>query len=176
MYYIKKKNDFLTKNLKFSNTKEHGVCFESEDDAKQFITENKLLGLNIVENEKFNNIDISDIKDKSSVEILETFETLYKKVTCYLDQLVTELSLADKEISDIYHYIEFNNLNAVDGFKIYKRLQEALQKRRKVKDRLAEITSISNLTNMDKIKNSHDVINSNMNRHYNPRVLADLFK
>lgn len=44
------------------------------------------------------------------------------------------LSDVDKEINDIYHYIEFSNLDAYRGWKAYKLLKEKLKERREIKD------------------------------------------
>ena len=52
------------------------------------------------------------------------------------DTFAKELSTIDRKLSDINHFIEFQNLNAVDGFKIYKKIQELRQRRRYVKNRL----------------------------------------
>lgn len=44
------------------------------------------------------------------------------------------LSSVDKEINDIYHFIEFTELDAYRGWKAYKLLKDKLRKRREIKD------------------------------------------
>ncbi|MDM8100957.1 hypothetical protein [Oceanobacillus oncorhynchi] len=44
------------------------------------------------------------------------------------------LSKLQGEITDLTHLIELVDLNAVEGFKVYKQLQGVLQERRKLKD------------------------------------------
>ena len=54
-------------------------------------------------------------------------------------ELLDLQSEVDKEISDIYHYIELNNLNAYQGWLMYKMLQYRLKRRRVIKDELSII-------------------------------------
>lgn len=51
-----------------------------------------------------------------------------------LSEYPKKLSKVDKEISDIYHYIEVSNLDAYRGWKAYKLLKDKLIERRKIKD------------------------------------------
>ena len=46
----------------------------------------------------------------------------------------SRLSTVDREIQDEMHFLEFNQVNAMEGFKIYQRLRELRLKRREVKD------------------------------------------
>ena len=64
-------------------------------------------------------------------------EALHRK-----DELVDKLSIVDKEICDILHYIEFCNLNAAQGYKAYKMLKERRIKRRSIKNELNVLSII----------------------------------
>lgn len=55
------------------------------------------------------------------------------------------ISTADREIMDELHYLEFNQLNAVDGFKVYQRLKDLRLKRRAAKDSAIIATYLSEL-------------------------------
>lgn len=92
------------------------------------------------------------------------------------NQLTDMLSVVDKEITDIEHYIEFNSLNAYQGYLSYKLLREKMTARRKIKDEMTIIFTISekkvcNLTS----DNLNIVFNSLDNRSYNPRIMEELF-
>ena len=87
--------------------------------------------------------------------------------------LNNRLSMADKEISDLYHYIEFTDrLNAYQGWLLFKMLQDALRMRRKVKRELEVITKICDGNGQPII----DRIRDGENQTYHPRVLHDLFR
>lgn len=106
----------------------------------------------------------------------ELIEGLYKKIREY-DAVYDELSQVDLEISDIYHYIEFNNLDVQRGFKIYKQLQDALRRRRVIKDRI-EIVKVMRQHGINK-KNLSSVLEYMGTEHkktYTPRVLKELFE
>jgi len=77
----------------------------------------------------------------------------------------TSLSDIDKEINDIYHYIEFSDLDAYRGWKAYKMLKDKLNERRKIKDSLDSATRFSQTikAKRSKIKNEHKT------KKYTPR-------
>lgn len=81
-----------------------------------------------------------------------------------------------KEICDLYHYIEFYDLSAAEGYKAYKALQTRLQKRREIKNTLIRFNIVSQAT-------PDDIINGNLerrlsglnNRKYECRAIPELF-
>lgn len=93
------------------------------------------------------------------------------------DILNKKLSKIDQEITDIQHYIEFNKLNAAEGYKAFKLLQDKLLERRVIKDDFSKFQVLSD----SKIS---DIFNGNLdkslealeNRTYTPRVLKELFE
>lgn len=92
------------------------------------------------------------------------------------DSLISKLSEIDKYITDIQHCIEFGNFNASDGFKIYKILQNYLQKRRNIKDRLNFVMKMSDITNTESMKsiiNFQDMVSC---PSYIPRNVNELFE
>lgn len=91
--------------------------------------------------------------------------------------LITELSRLDKERVDIEHAAEFYELNAAQGYKLYKRLHDNAVERRKVKDEIYKISMIlSNQMNITGISNVKKCIESLEKRSYSPRVLDELFE
>lgn len=93
------------------------------------------------------------------------------------EELFKSMSDIDKEITDIQHYIEFNNMNVYQGWLAYKMLQNRLKKRRKIKNELQVLTQLGNCK-IDSFMLT-DVIKAieNMNnRIYTPRILTELFK
>ena len=90
-------------------------------------------------------------------EGLKELQEISKKLIDFKKEKIDELSVIDSEISDIYHYIENCNYNAVQGARVLKLLKQTLKKRRVVKDELASIefvvSSLSDNTR-NYIKNS----------------------
>ena len=91
-------------------------------------------------------------------------------------KLCQELSLVDKELCDILHYIEFCNLNAAQGYKAYKMVKERRILRRKIKDEISILDSILGQKVSQTAKNAIQKTAENMDkRTYEPRVLKELF-
>lgn len=82
----------------------------------------------------------------------------------------------EREITDIYHAMEFYNLDAAKGYKIYKMMQERLIRRRQNKDETLKIDyilsgGIKGLTSKQTRKHFETL----ENRQYTPRALKELF-
>lgn len=86
--------------------------------------------------------------------------------------LSDRLNKLDRETQDVLHYIEFTNLNAFQGYKIYKLLQDIRQERRETKDELAQVDTILSQLNISQFIRELPVLT---NRKYVPRELPDLF-
>lgn len=108
-------------------------------------------------------------------QMYETGRIMRVLLTYYSDQV----RVADKAQEDMLHKIEFTDVNVVDGFKLYKALQEIRRRRRQCKDicdmlrtvhRSGTVSSLMNLQN--EMKKYHDNLET---REYTPRVLDDLF-
>ena len=90
-----------------------------------------------------------------------------------------------EEIQDIMHYMEFNNLSASLGYKAYKELQDASQRRRELKDELDYLKSIEKRSKnalkhqdgLNQIVSGIEQTESNhQTRVYTPRIRKDLFE
>jgi len=64
------------------------------------------------------------------------FKNLLETSSEVLEQKKEELKDAEKYVVDLYHMIEFCDLNAADGFRIYKVFQGVLRKRRVLKNEI----------------------------------------
>ena len=91
----------------------------------------------------------------------------------------SEVQKCDQETLDILHKIEFCNVSASDGYKLYKQLQEIRIRRRDAKDHLeiaSLVLSTGLLSSMKALDGEIKSIETNMaNRKYKPRVLIGLF-
>jgi len=93
------------------------------------------------------------------------------------EYLSNKLSLLDKEIVDIIHYIEFNELFEKEGFAAYKLLHNKTKERRVVKNEKYDIEFILNV--IDGKKDFEDCkthFNRNTAPPYIPRALPELFQ
>lgn len=79
----------------------------------------------------------------SMIQAVKTVELLVSQER--LQELALKQSEADKNIADIYHYIETTNLNACQGYKAYKKLQAALIERRRIKNEREVVNQIKRL-------------------------------
>ena len=92
------------------------------------------------------------------------------------DILSKRMSKIDQEVTDIQHYIEFNKLNAAEGYKAYKLLQDKLLERRTIKDDFAKFQMLADAKVSDIFDGTLDANIEEFNhRTYTPRVLKELF-
>lgn len=135
--------------------------------------------------------DVYDDKDKAinvltncieksqrgKYHIIEVGETKYVAVKNEIQKLSNELSDVDMEISDINHYIEFNELNAYEGWLAYKMLNIRYKKRRVIKDKLFILKRMSDCKlNSREVSELVDSVGLLSTREYVPRKLDNLFK
>ena len=121
----------------------------------------------------------SNEADKEIQNILsqvQEFESYIQDIGKKRDALTYEMSKVDAEIEDILHAAEFYNLNACEGYKLYKMLREARIKRRKLKDYIEVVGYIEGATGKELAegKGSKSILGK-LSREYKPRVLNELF-
>ena len=129
--------------------------------------------------EKIKIESITDTSIVSKCDVLEKVKEIHA-VTNELKErktyLLEELSNIDLEIVDIEHAAEFYNLNASQGYKLYRLLHDSRVKRRGVKDELQKINFAlgSSIGNLD-LENLERSILGLDNRKYTPRINKELF-
>lgn len=114
---------------------------------------------------------LNDIQDKiySAISFIND---------AYMEEssLQTRLKEVDKKIIDVEHYIEFSNLNAADGYKIYKIIKKLRVERREIKDKLAVIDSMKqNNICSEGLCKVFGVVNGLDERVYCPRTADNIF-
>lgn len=118
------------------------------------------------------------IEPGSSKHIISIVADAVSKLNCRHQTLVEQESKYDRQKTDIEHYIEFNagKLNARDGYKAYKLLQDILLERRKIKDEIQIINVVRNRMAAEDIANIEDKVKELESRTYEPRELTYLFE
>ena len=90
--------------------------------------------------------------------------------------LKRDLEIVEKEIIDIYHTMEFYDLSASKGYKIYKMMQKRLQHRREIKDDLEKIKIMLGIhIEKESVDKAKEKIGNMDQRRYIPRVMIELF-
>lgn len=91
-------------------------------------------------------------------------------------ELNDALSTVDKKITDVQHYIEFNNLNASEGWKCFNLLQSLLRERRTIKDERETLKKILDYGfNKKNIEQLCKELKTTKEKIYTPRALPELF-
>ena len=121
--------------------------------------------------------DDMDTDWKWEMENLISFCSQLKQYRVNLNHMLSEV---DKEICDIMHYIEFYNLDAAKGYKMYKMLKDCRMRRRKIKDEYEKvgmaITALANEDLIEKMKTALKQMKGLDSRLYTPRILTELFE
>ena len=112
-------------------------------------------------------------------EILSNLCYMSSHMDEYQDNLKQMLSDVDKEICDLMHYLEFNDLDNSEMLKVAEMLKERRQHRRQIKDEM-EKTALMKDTFLDrnfgtKVQQSLEVMVRMKSRQYTPRKLNELF-
>lgn len=110
------------------------------------------------------------------LEKVDEISELAKQAENRAAYLSEQIRQVDLSIVDIEHAAEFYNLNASQGYKLYKMLHDARIKRRELKNELDKIRyflgSKTNVTGMENMRKSIEGLD---NRQYRPRVINELF-
>ncbi len=112
-----------------------------------------------------------NIKDK--IQVIKSFSNELEQRKRWL---MNEIHTVDLEIVDIEHAAEFYVLNASQGYKIYKMLHDARNRRREFKNELEEIKyTLGTQIKVDRLNNLEKTLNGIHNRKYSARVNKELF-
>lgn len=146
-------------------------------------------GTEIIEKKIFKPLDVDEIilEDnyfKTAFENIDGLDNLFNDISSiyniainfesYKQRLNKLYKENELKICDIYHYIEFHNLNACDGYKIYNRLHNILNYRRNIKDAINAITLLNNMFTDIDIENLSNILHA-PDRSYRPRADKELF-
>lgn len=118
-------------------------------------------------------IQVENQVQEIEVEVPVFAENFFMEMKNLIDKnksdISDRLSEIDLELSDMLHYIEFHKFSACEGYKLCKKLQEILDRRRVIKNEMKVVQETERIYNplsiTDKVK--HQI--------YEPRVLNTLF-
>lgn len=196
-FYIKSGSSFIRRDSKGKFSKTNNILFADEFDnywiAKRIIEncisprERKSCYIierkdNSVEREKKPTVEpMMQIESESfSLDNLEQkideIGKLVEERQQRMQTLCDRLSEIDQEISDIQHYIEINDVEDDEAYKVFHMLQNKLRDRRKIKDEIRIIKSIGEC-NIDQslLDPLRLVVSQIKNQKYVPRRLSELF-
>ena len=114
-----------------------------------------------------------------SEKILSNINVYYHDVGRRYTYLINRETELNNAMQDVMHYIEFNDVNVVKGYNLYKQLQDIRIERRIVKDELEEVSiaheAISKLnTQMSAISKAQSNVRKTKNKisskTYSPRA------
>ena len=159
-YYIAQ----ISNGLKPVKTTDEAIQFSNENKAKNFSSAMpktfKNLGYHVKEivtpklevpkipaithkkifttvNTVVNNNEIQEIKDKIS-----DFEKFLETLKAQRQECYNKVGVCDKKLVDIMHKAEFYDLNAADGYEVYRQLRDVRRERRVAKNKIAAINAI----------------------------------
>jgi len=112
-----------------------------------------------------------------ALEILHNFEDWFLPLYNNKSYFEAQLEVYEKQQRDIEHAIEFYNLNACEGYKMYKLLKETRVNRRKAKDILEIIQRVSECLQSTFFEHNPSArVEALLKRKYSPRELNELFQ
>lgn len=149
--------------------------------VKSKVTDVKSVKLQVCDDEQpVKTVEKQESTDATASKyIVSVLSDAVAKITNKHATLSEELSKYDRQRTDVEHYIELNagKLNAYEGYKAYKLLQEVLIKRRKVKDELQIVqVALDRIAAPDELAQIDTKIKELETRQYTPREFKDLFK
>lgn len=110
------------------------------------------------------------------IDKLNTMNGLVHDAIKRKEELEKQLKDLEDEKIDIEHYIEFQKLNAAQGYKASKELKNCRMKRRSVKNELAIVDIILEQKMKEMVSNEvYKKIEEFDKRTYRPRIRMDLF-
>ena len=180
--YVPISNEVLAD--KFSKKQADGVLNNSLPKALKSVFYVQKVDEDVLKKKQIKQVNESDLENNTEkVMLSENIQTWLDKLS-NLNGLVKEAStrkevltkqLKDEKI-DIEHYIEFSSLNAAQGYKASKELQQCRIKRRHVKNEIFVLDMILKHNMSDSVIDEIiEKVQSMDKRTYKPRVRADLF-
>lgn len=84
------------------------------------------------------------------IQALQAVRDVYINYPKRYETAKEQIKRCELEIEDLEHLMEFTNLNASQGFDMYKQMQKARRERRKLKDELELLEIAKRLNNIGK--------------------------
>lgn len=140
----------------------------------------KVIAFNSVKSESV----VEPPKHVAEIHVDSTFDNIFEELkkidvasfSKEQGELSKKMSRIDQEVADIQHYIEFNRLNAAEGYKAFKLLQDKLLERRVIKDDWSKLQILLSAKVSDIYDGTLESrIDEFYSRDYTPRVLKELF-
>lgn len=171
---IKKANNFL---INFPNIFKHKY---KDWKYVSINVDNKIIVDHIVEQNNPVDSSISHYKFTDFDELINSINELSSRINHLYDNkdfLSHELSVTDKQIDEVMHFIEFENFSASFGYKLSLLLKLLRKYRRKLKNEFELIKSF-NVHTCNNIArgNTTNAVAGLLNRKYTPEYMSDLFE
>ncbi len=150
----------------------HAIEIEHEENEKD-IERHKKYYQNVEQEIRLYS-EIGEFEDV--IKLLTECEQFVNNIVSNKEYLNAKLTTIEKEQTDLEHAIEFYNLNACEGFKLYKKLKEVRLERRKIKDSLTVISILEDSFSSSFFEYPPSKrVEGIKNRKYKPRALKELF-
>ena len=118
-----------------------------------------------------------DLRIGQDCEILKLTPDYYG-IWDIIEYYACKLSELDKQQNDVLHFIEKYNLNASDGFKVYKLLKDIRVERRSIKNEIhnAQMLDKTELEGINYVSLIKKMADQEKQDAYTPRILTELFE
>lgn len=171
------KNLPFGKNKKSFRVEERIDYFEEEKKEEPKLKPSSNQSIHMDEIKKLGEEPVGESFLEETSQTLKSFADFISQKRSLQNSLSEEMGKVEREIIDIEHYIEFNNLNAYQGWLAFKLLQQRLRRRRVIKDNIQALGYIEcGHVNTDELRHGASCIDGLSGRRYKPRELGGLFK
>ena len=171
----------LNSNISATQRNQCTIVTESQNNKKKNTSKTKFVVVKDINTKNIAADILSAIEKRDALRgAMDELEFLLNSGKSKLEQrheyVSSRLSALDKEITDIVHYIEFNELNEEAGFAAYKMLHERTNERRNIKNEKYDIEFVLDVMNGRKtlsVCKAH--FENKAAPTYIPRALPELF-
>ena len=127
-------------------------------------------------------VTVPEISEEQAQKMSENVESVIAQVVDIKSDIPALIAYYNKQLShydlitqDILHKIELDSVTGIMAVRLVRQLKQARIKRREAKDKLMLLSSVlTGITIAADNANKHATMIEN--RHYNPRVLTELFE
>lgn len=123
---------------------------------------------------------VADSAFESVSTMIDQMGGIARQIRALQSYYAGQLSLMDLQLEDLLHEAEFATLNVVEGYKLYRQIHDARQKRRKYKDCLETIQTIESCHALEALTQLPVAMQKKRDRFetrsYTPRMVHGLFE